>query len=227
MVSLPALLAVLACSTVQRQPPGAPPTRSSITVEDPGGDAADPEAAALTRQLRLPMGWAEDKDGELRVPMPDPANYKRVRYWAIEHFTGFRYGSDYHVMNVVLVQDLPADETHDSETCLRRAEKWGHPTLRTFEVKLGQAESAETTWQKQEVHVRSVDGYLDFGGERRRFSAAYAAYAAYPDACLVFGMAVPWGQHEDLAKQVRDRWVKDAVPRIRPMTKEKPVRKDD
>ena len=82
----------------------------------------------------------------------------------------------------------------------------------------------KSAWQGKSILVESVDGYVDFGLERRKFSAAYAAYPAYPDACLIFGMAVPWREHEDLARQVRDRWVKEGVPQIRTMTPTRPVR---
>lgn len=215
-----------ACSaTAPKQPPGAPPTAATITWQHPGGDAADPHQAALERQLHEPWGWAEDKDGELRVPLVDWKNYERVRYWAIDHFVGFKYGSDFHVMNAVFIQEVPEGTTMDSMTCLQRAEKWGHPQLKSFEVKLGEQRIEESRWHGQTIYVKSMDGYVDFGLERHKFSAAYAAYPAYPDACLIFGFAVPWREHADLAQQVRDRWIKEGVPRIRPMTKAKPERK--
>lgn len=216
-------LSATACTTA-RQPPGAPPTPGSITLENPGGDADDPQEVALKRQLEMPWRYAMDKDGQVNVPMVDAENYKRVRYWAIDHFTGFRYGDDYHVMNVVLVQDIPEGATMDSRECLAQADKWGRPQLKNFEVKLGMPEIHEEQWRGQPVVVKSVDGYVDFGLERLRFSAAYAAYPAYSDACLIFGVAVPWRKHPDLAMQVRDRWVKEAVPRIQARTKTKPHR---
>lgn len=214
-------------SSVQTQPVGAPPTQKSITLEHPGGDAADPQEAALRRQLEMPWGWATDKDDQLRVPMVDPGNMKRVRYWVVDHFTGFRYGSDFYVVNIVFVQDFPKDEEMDSRTCVQRAEKWGHPQIQSFEVKMKGLTQITTKWRNKPVVVKSVDGYVDIGFERRHFSAAYAGYPAYPDACLVFAMAVPWDKHEDLARQVRDRWVREAVPRIAPLTETKPFRKPD
>lgn len=216
-----------ACASQPKQPPGAPATPKSITLDEPGGDAADPQAEALRRQLEMPWQWGTDKDSQLRVPLVDPGHMKRVRYWALDHFTGFRLGSDFYVMNVVFIQDVPKDEPVDSRECLQRAEKWGHPQMKSFEVKLDGIRMSQEKWMNKPVVVKSVEGHLDFGLERRRFSAAYAAYPAYEDACLVFGVAVPWEEHEELAKEVRDRWVKEAVPRIRPLTKTRPYRKDD
>jgi hypothetical protein len=216
---------VIGCSIAPRQPPGAPPSLSSISRDTPGGDAYDPERAALLRQLEMPWGERRDRDNQLAVPLPDHRNYKRVRYWAIDHFVGFNYGEDHHVLNVVLVQDVAEGVELDSQNCLRRAEKWAQPQLKSFEVKMGLRQTVRSQWQEHAIWVRTVDGYVDFGLKRRRFSAAYTAYPAYPDACLVFGMAVPWGEHPDLAKQVRDRWVAEAVGRIRPLTETRPYRK--
>jgi hypothetical protein len=213
------------CASAVHVPVGAPPTPSTVTSAEPGGDAQDPHEAALLRQLHEGWGWQSDKDDQLHVPMVDWKNYERVRYWAIDHFVGFKYGTDYHVLNVVLIQDVPADTKMDSETCLRRADKWGYPQLKAFEVKLSPVHVSESQWQGKTVLVESVDGYVDFGLTRHEFSAAYAAYPAYPDACLIFGLAVPWRKHAELAQQVRDRWIKEGVPQLRLLTKTKPTRK--
>jgi hypothetical protein len=218
---------LLGCASAGTQPPGAPPSPKSISKETPGGDAHDPHQAALLRQLEMPFGFGMDKDHQLRVPMPDPRNQKRVRYWAIEHFTGFRYGSDYHVMNVVLVQDVPDGSKEDTHSCLQRVDKWAFPQLKSYEVKLGAPTLTEVEWEGKPITVKSVDGQFAFGLEQREFSAAYAAYPAYPDACLVFGIAVPWRDQEELAKKVRDRWVHEAVSRLKPLTPTRPYRKED
>jgi hypothetical protein len=215
------------CASTPRQPPGKPPTPASITREDPGGDAHDPEEAALRRQLELPWGWRTDKDRQLIVPLVDHGNYKRVRYWIFDHFVGFRYGKEYLVMNAAFVQDVPEGEPIDGPSCMRRAEKWSRPQLKSFQVKLGAPSVVQQEWRGQPILVKTMDGYVDFGLKRRRFSGAFAAYPAYPRACLVFGVAVPWGEHGDLAKQVRDRWVAEGVHRIKPLTKDRPHRKED
>lgn len=224
-----ACAAAAGCASRQAAPPGTPPTAptpASITMEHPGGDSTDPDEAALLRQLNEPWGFQWDKDGTLHVPLADFRNYERVRYWALDHFVGFKYGSDYHALNSVFILDVPAGEPTSSDACFLRVQKWAHPQLENFEIKLGDQHMTEVEWRRQNVRVLSVDGYLDFGLERRHFSAAYATYPAYSDACLVFGFAVPWGKHEELAKQVRDRWVKEGVPRLSPITKTRPFRSD-
>src|SRR5712675_1924385 len=81
------------CSSTVHAPPGAPPTPKSVTHDHPGGDAADPNEAALQRQLDERWGYQEDKDGQLRIPLVDWKNWERVRYWVFDHFVGFKYGT--------------------------------------------------------------------------------------------------------------------------------------
>ena len=81
----------------------------------------------------------------------------------------------------------------DSEMCLREAEKWAHPQLKSFEVKLGEQRITKDQWQGKSILVESVDGYVDFGLERRELlGGVYAAYPAYTDGCLILGVAIPW-----------------------------------
>jgi hypothetical protein len=224
--SAAALLATLACgSTTITQPPGAPPSQPSVTVAEPGGDAHDPHFAALTRQLELPWGARNDKDDQLHAPVPDWEKWKRVRYWGVEHFTGFRYGDNHHAIAIVLVQDADKQGKNDSRACLRRFESWVRPQIKGFDVKLGPVGVRQIEWREQKVLVQFVDGAVDSGFTRKEFSAAWAAYPAYPDSCLVYAMAVPWRDHPELARKLRDRWVAEGFQRMNPLTTTRPSRK--
>jgi hypothetical protein len=226
VLALSATLSGCASTThVAAGTPPTPPTPSSITHEHPGGDAQDPHQAALQRQLDERWGWGEDKDGQLRIPLVDGKNWERVRYWVLDHFVGFKYGDDYHVLNAVFLDDVPDGTPFDSKTCMMRAEKWTYPQLKNFDVKFSDTRFTQSTWRGHRIMVKSMDGYVDLGFERKRFSAAYAAYPAYPNVCLVFGVAVPWREQKELAQKVRDRWIKEGVPRIAPLTPTRPIRK--
>jgi hypothetical protein len=209
-------------SSPQRQPPGLPPTPASISVAEPGGDAFDPSGAALERLLEARWGRRGDKDNQLRVPLLDWRHWKRVRYWGVEHFLGFRYGDEHHALAISIVLD-EADPS-DSGACLRRFEAWARPQLRGFEFELEPAVTRESSWKGKPLVVRATDGYVDFALKRHEFSAAWASYAAYPDACLVYAIAVPWGDHPELARKVRDRFFEEAFERVRPLTKVRPTR---
>jgi hypothetical protein len=221
-----AVTSLAACGTsVPRQPPGRPPTPDSVSVTSPGGDAHDPHHAALLRQLKEPWGARNDKDDQLHGPTPDWRNWKRVRFWGFEHFTGWRYGDDHHLVGVVFVQDAEDGARETSDTCMRRFEAWARPQLRGYEVELGPVREHRTRWRDEPLAVHYLDGKVYWAFSKIEFSAAWAAYAAYPDACLIYAMAVQWRDRTDQAKRVRDRWVEEGFELMHPLTETRPYRK--
>jgi hypothetical protein len=206
-------------------PKGAPPTPASITREQPGGNAHDPHEAALLRQLNERWRFREDRDGQLRVPLPDAENWKRVRYWVFDHFTGFRYGEDFHGINVVFVQPFDDPAATDADSCMKQVEKWARPQIQNFDVKIGKVTATRVEWRNQQIPVHLADAFVDFAFGRTRFSAAWASYPAYPDGCMVFALAIPWREQGELASKVRERWIREGVPRLKPLTETRPFRK--
>lgn len=202
-----------------------PPSPASVTVKEPGGDAPDPQEAALFRQLDEAWGFRTDKDDQLVVPLPDSEHWKRVRFWGVEHFVGFRYGADHHALVVGFVQEVPPGTPVTSEVCMRRFEAWGRPQTKPFDVKFGPFAVFHQRWRDQRVEVHAVDGEFSAAFSTTSFSAAWAALPAYKDGCLIYAVAVPWRKHPELARQVRDRWVKEAFTQIDPKTSERAVRK--
>ena len=226
------ILAVFSgCAAPQRQPPGAPPSVESVNRDAPGGDAHDPHLAALNRQLKGAWAGRLDKDGQLVVPLPDARNWKRVRYWLFDHFVGFRYGKDFHALTVVLLRDMPAEEPgpvdrSPSERCVRDAEEWARPMLGGFAVESNNWDFELQKWAGQELFVRTADVKVKFGVKKHSFAAAWAGYAAYPNTCMIFGLAVRKGKQAKLAEAVRKRWIDEGMKYMRPRTKERPVRKE-
>lgn len=202
-----------------------PPTPASVTLKEPGGDAEDAQAAALFRQLDEPWGARADKDEQLLVPLPDWQHWKRVRFWGVEHFVGFRYGNEHHLLAIGFVQEVPPGTPVTSETCMRRFEQWGRPQTKPFDVKFGPFSVDHQRWREQRLEVHAVDGEFSAGFTTTSFSAAWAAYPAYSDGCLIYAVAVPWREQPELARQVRDRWVKEGFKQIDPRTTEHAVRK--
>lgn len=217
---------LVACgSSVPVQPPGQPPTPGSVSRDEPGGDAFDPHRAALLRQLAEPWGLRNDKDDQLHAPVVDWENWKRVRYRMVQHFTGFRYGKEHHVMALAFLMEVPPDVPQTTSSCMNRFEAWARPQLSEYEVTFGEFKSTFKRWNQQPLQVNYVDGHVDVGITRHEFSVAWAAYAAYPDACLVYAVAVPWFKQGELARKVRDRWVAEGFQHMKPLTKEMPHRK--
>ena len=210
------------------QPVVAPPapTPTSVTRAAPGGDSADPHGAALQRLLQEPWGARSDRDQQLVVALPDAENWKRVRYWGVEHFLGFRYGSDHHAMVIVFVQEAP-EEQPSSEQCLRRFEAWGRPQIQPFQVDFDPFKPHHDKFRGKSLIALSVDGQLNWGFGRPQFSAAWAAYSLYPHTCLVSAVGVPWRGNEALAAQVRDRFVTEGFAKLEPVSQVRPERKSN
>lgn len=222
-----ALLGTVACgsSATNSQPPGVPPAPQTVTVAEPGGDAHDPHWAALGRAVEEPWGERSDKDNQLLVPLPDTPKWKRVRYWGVEHFLGFRYGDDHHVVAIAFVQEVEPSGVVDSRRCLKQFESWARAQAKGYTPKLDAVGERTARWRDKPLAIRFVDGYSDFGFSRKSFSAAWAAYPAYPDACLVYAVAVPWRGQPELARRVRDRFLTEAFERVNPLTPTRPYRK--
>lgn len=206
------------------RPPDTPPTPVSVTRAQPGGDAADPHAAALRRLLEEPFGERADRDDQLLVPLPDHRNWKRVRYWGVEHFVGFRYGDEHHAMVVVFVQDVEEAQP-SSEECIRRFDAWGRSKIKSYDVKFEPFRAHHAKFFDKPLIALAVDGSVNMGFSRSEFSAGWAAYSYYPHACMVMAVAVPWRTSPELAKRVRDRFVAEAFVLTRPLTETRPYRR--
>lgn len=193
----------------------------------PAAAAKDEHQLALERQLTEPWHRRADRDEQLLVPLADANNWKRVRFWLIDHFTGFRYGDDFDALNVVFVHDVEPGVKLTTEYCMKNAERWARPQLRAFDVRMGPVQSQTVRWKHTDIAVRTADAVVDYGVGPSQFSAAWAAYPAYTDACLVFAFAVPWGEHRELAVQVRDRWIDEGIRRLKPLTEARPHRLED
>jgi hypothetical protein len=176
--------------------------------------------------LERPWGRRFDKDRQVRVPVPDHAHWKRVRFRGIDHFVGFRYGKRHHVVTAAFVVDMQDAYRNDSERCMRRFEAWGRPQARSWDVRLEPIEQSSSHWNGQQIVVHTVDGRVDTLLSRRHFSAAWAAYPAYPEACLVYGVAAQWFDQPELARRVRDRFVQEGFSAMLMLTDARPVRRE-
>jgi len=200
------------------------PSPSSITIDNPGGDAPDPHAASLVQMLKGPFGWANDKDDQVRVMLPNASLWKRVRYHGFEHLTGFRYGSDHHAIAVVLVEDTRQGRAPTSETCMRHAETLARPRAREFALEVQPIVETRVNWRGKSLVMHSTQGEFPFGFRRISFAAAWVAYPAYESSCLYQVFAAKYEGQPELARKLRDRWMTEAATQIDIRTTTKPYR---
>ncbi|MFO0759534.1 MAG: hypothetical protein U0359_23785 [Byssovorax sp.] len=221
MSRAPAALACLwllsaCCPARPTRPPGLPPTPKTVTKENPGGDAADPEGAALGRLLVEPWGWKRDRFDTLRVPLMDWTKWQRVKVWGHPTRASFRFGDEHY--GVIGLWYTETDEPNDPASCLARfvgetmakAEalgvSFGPPTRLTREQRVG----AEV----RPIEVELVEGTVDTLVSKSSYLGGLAAYTSWPRTCLIEGFAVIADRHRELATRIRERWLNEGIPRL-------------
>ena len=227
------LLSLTACAT-QAQHPSSPeerkPTPSTVTRENPGGDAAHPVDAALTRLLQEPIGLHVDKFETLEVPLADRLHWRRVRFIGYPTRAGFRYGDDHFA--VVLLDYRQAEGGDTPAECLSRFVDRAYDMAARFDLEVDKveqglhkpAESEAAVWRIGAVPPdKSVDaipfaraaGHFTTLTNRDHYLTAVVGYRSWPGTCLVHGFAVRIGSDEALATRVVDRWMAELAPRLR------------
>jgi hypothetical protein len=156
---------------------------------------------------------------------PDSRNWRRVRYRLFEHLVGFRYSDRFDSTVVVFANDTRNGRAADSRACIRQAETMARPRIRALSVTIGPISETEIVWRDRRIVVHSVDGAFPWGFKRIEFSAAWAAYPAYEKACLIHGIGVKHENRADLARLVRDRWIRDVAAQLDALTTSKPYRR--
>lgn len=189
------------------------------------GDKPTSHREALERQLEGKFDRRSDKDGQVRLPLADAKHWKRVRFLGVDHLTGFQYGSDHDVVTSAFVVKTPPGEKPTSRACMASFEQDGLAKFKRHKGKLGQLFESEGRWKKQPLVAHQADGKLTVFFSRYEFSAAWVAYPAYEDGCLVVATVVLWDDEPELAQQVRDRWLREAIPMVQMKTRVVPYRK--
>lgn len=136
------LLALLAsapaCSTAALATPSRPVAPAPPPKDDgkpaQGGTGGDTHSAAL-EQLRVsPTVPRPDKQNSILIPLPDAANWTRVRFLTVPGLVGFRYGKSHHAIVAGFVTHV--DDNTAEGACNKSFETWATPWVEAFEVDL-------------------------------------------------------------------------------------------
>ncbi len=149
------------------------------------------------------------------MPLPDADRWTHVKFWGVTTVAGWRYGDDHHAVAAAFsFASTKAPATLDS--CGARFIRWGKSNASAFELSVGEPRIDEVAWLGGPTGARVRIYVLD--AERRsvfglhRYPSAFAVYPAWTDACLVVGVSVPADDWPEIAGEVRDRLVRDALP---------------
>ncbi len=179
-----------------------------------GGSGGSEHAAALEELKVAPLAMRIDKQGSVRIPLPDAEHWMRVKFWTVPTLLGFRYGQGHHAVVGGYVTHVPDNTVPGA--CAQSFEKWALPLIDAFDIDLHRFSPTAAPWRDGRiVEIETLDAKAATLVEKGEQAVAYGVYPAWPGACLVVGVAVPARDGEkQRATDVRDRFVREVLPKI-------------
>ena len=215
LLSISAAVSVGCASARPPKPRSAPPTPKTVTRSEPGGDAADPQLAALRRLGKLPWGWRNDKRDVVHFPLTDWKNWRRVRFWGVPTFVGFRYGDKHRAVAAMWLTRLHRGEPEDPRVCIAHLKKWGMPMADLYRTTVTMGEAKTVTWQGHpDVLVQTVDATVEGLFSDQQWRAVAGASLPWPRVCMVYGYAFRVDDSPKQAEATRDRYAREAFSRL-------------
>jgi hypothetical protein len=220
LLSLMTLVASTGCASAPPkavQPAGKPPTPKSVTLHNPGGDAADPELAALERLATQPFGWKGDKFNTLRVPLIDWSHWQRVKIFGQPSRAAYQYGDEHFA--VIALFYTPIEGENDPDRCLQQFLEKAGPPAEAYGVRIGESHvlhvDQKIEGERRPMAIKVLDGSVESLMDSNDYAGAVASFQSWPGTCLIEAFAVVATHHRELAMKVRDRWVAEGAPGIR------------
>jgi hypothetical protein len=219
LVATAVLVGAVGCSQgPPAKAPGLPPTPKSVTTKNPGGDAADPEKAALERLVAEPWGMKYDRYRTIKVSLIDSRHWMRVKLWHHPTRAAFRFG-DQHYGIVALWYQPMKDGKDDPDTCLTKFLAENTPEAEALGARVSSAHRVHTEQlvdgEPQPVAIELMEGSIDSMLASNDYVGALAAYQSWPGTCLIQGVAFSARHHRELALKARERWVNEGIQRLR------------
>jgi len=201
------------------------------------GGAAGADHSAALEQLAIAQALARvDKQRSISVLLPDAAHWTRVRFLTVQSLVAFRYGKEHHAIVGGFVTHV--DDNSVQNACSKAFEQWASPWIEAFGVDIDHEPPEAIVWPPKGVARRApatlpaAVNIVDIDPLRAKTATVLlresyeAAWAAYPvwgkTACLAIGVAVPIRGDDARARKVRDRFVKEVLPRVEVLTAEEP-----
>jgi hypothetical protein len=161
-----------------------------------------------------------DRQGSVRIELPDAAHWTRVKFWGVKSLVGYRYGKDHHAIVAAFVVHVE-DETAPG-ACGDEFERWAQPYVDSFEVAIEHDPPRAVPWSGKIVDIDALVARTATLGVRDEYAVAYATYPAWKKACLVMGIAIPARDELERARAVRDRFATEILPRVRVLSVDEP-----
>jgi hypothetical protein len=191
------------------------PTPSSVTLNEPGGDAPDKELAALMRLTNAAdIGQRNDKWGTLKMGQIDPNHWKRATIFGTPTRVTFTYGDDSHAVSAVVYE--PSEGPSDPRSCLAKFMRFANEMAQTYDIdyQVSPIHDAEQVVDgvKKPIAEVMVEGRVNSPFMANAYAAGIVAYQSFPGTCLVQSFAAVATRHPEVARKVRDTWMASAAP---------------
>lgn len=219
------VLVLAGCSTA------APPPRAVVAASPPrddgraseGGSGGAEHAAALEELKLAPLGFRMDKQYSVSIPLPDAPHWMRVKFWGVPTLLGFRYGQGHHAVVGGYITHVPDNAAPGA--CAESFEKWALPLIDAYDITIHRDPPTAAPWGDGKVaEIETLEAKAATIVEQGAQSIAYAIYPAWTGACLVVGVAVPTrGGDAQRATDVRDRFVREVLPKVRVLRRDEPT----
>ena len=222
-----ALVLAAACSVRPVAPPAqvaATPPPKDDGQSSVGGTGGLAHSQALEELKVGPLFGVVDHQRSVRILVPDAPHWTRVKFFGIPTLLGLRYGKDHHAVIGVTVQHVDAEIAPElaGAACSKAFEAWGASWLDAFDVDVAREDPQTFPWRHGVASLMRSYAKAASLAVRDGFAVAYASYPAWKGACLIVGIAVPARDDEARAREARDRFARDVLPRVWVIAKEEP-----
>jgi hypothetical protein len=201
-------------SAAHLQVPASPPPKDDGKAAQSarGSGGGEAHAAALEQLKVAPLQPATDKQGSVRFMLPDAPNWTRVKFWGLQSLVGFRYGKDHHAIVAAFVTHVADNGV--AGACSSSFETWAQPWVEAFDVELSHEPPRAFVWNRSIADIDVLFAKTATLASRDSYAAAYGTYPVWKNACLVVGIAVPSHEDEARARDVRDRFAAEVLPKV-------------
>lgn len=229
------LLFLVGCSSNTSAPArvlAAPPPQDDGKPSEGGAGGAE-HAAALEQLKVAPMTYSVDRQGSVRIPLPDSASWMRVKFWGVKSLVGYRYGKEHHAIVAGFV--MPVADNSVAGACVKSFETFAMDWIRAFDVELVRDPPSAVMWKARVPWPNETEAIVpapveiegDFAKtatllQKESYAGAWAAYPAWRGRCLIVGVAVPSRDNDQRARDVRDRFIREVLPKVEVLSPDEP-----
>ncbi len=185
-----------------------------------GGNGGSEHSAALEELKIARVGKRLDQQTSVRIPLPDPDHWTRVKFWGVPSLVGFRYGKEHHALVGAFVMHVEDNQVQGA--CGKEFESWAMPMIAAFDVEVKHEPPIAIMWNRSIVDIDAVMARTATVTSTDAYAGAYATDPVWKNACLVVGVAIPARDDEERAREVRDRFAREVLPHVEVIRAEEP-----